>query len=142
MTSIDRIGQKVVCVYDSNGWQSFCCGMASWPSLGDILTVSGFGLVEDMPGIWLYELPPIDCSCCGLSGAPLADDLLPATRRARDRHRHFQKDARPGDGLNARPWGTLARRIPGLASGGPISAARLGRNRVYARFSGVAGYLE
>jgi hypothetical protein len=69
MNSINRAGQRVICVQHPDVWQAFCCGL-SWPALDAVYTVSGFGTIEDHPGIYLRELTPVACSCHQLSAAP------------------------------------------------------------------------
>ena len=61
---------KVECVEDHSVWQLFCCPMSLWPICGMTYTVAGFASIEDHPGIYLYELPPVSCKCCSLDNAP------------------------------------------------------------------------
>ena len=69
MWSIDRIGMKVICVQDPSVWDNFCC-MSQWPLLDQIYTVFGFGEVDGLPGIYLYEISGITCECCNVDNAP------------------------------------------------------------------------
>jgi hypothetical protein len=69
MNAINRAGQRVVCVQHPDVWQMFCCGL-SWPRLNTVYTVAGFGEIENCPGIYLAELPPVACSCHRLEAAP------------------------------------------------------------------------
>ena len=44
--------------------------ISAFPLPDEIYTVSGFSDIEGCPGIFLLELPPVSCSCSGLSNAP------------------------------------------------------------------------
>lgn len=69
MNSINRAGQRVICVQHPDVWQMFCCGLP-WPRLDAVYTVSGFGEIEDTPGVYLNEISGVTCQCAGLSNAP------------------------------------------------------------------------
>jgi hypothetical protein len=60
MYGIDRAGQKVICVIDHSLWADFCCDVQSWPLQDEIYTVSGFGEIENEPGVFLtsYRASP------------------------------------------------------------------------------------
>jgi hypothetical protein len=83
MYGIDRAGQKVICVIDHSLWADFCCDVQSWPLQDEIYTVSGFGEIENEPGVFLYELPCITCACSGLSGSPWPLEIFRPVNTAR-----------------------------------------------------------
>jgi hypothetical protein len=59
--------------------------MGMWPIVGGVYTVSAFGLIEGYPGIYLRELPAIDCPCSKLAGAPWPmHDFKPLDQRKTD----------------------------------------------------------
>jgi hypothetical protein len=69
MNSINRRGQKVICIIDHAIWADFCCELR-WPLQDEIYTVSGFAEIDGCPGIFLHELPPVVCVCHQLDDAP------------------------------------------------------------------------
>lgn len=79
MNAINRAGQRVVCIQDHAIWANFCCdAITRWPLLDEIYTVSGFTEIEDQPGIFLRELPNVNCACVGLSNAPWPIEIFRA----------------------------------------------------------------
>jgi hypothetical protein len=85
MNPINRPGQKVICVQDHALWADFCCDIPCWPLLDEIYTVSGFGEIEGCPGIYLFELPPVSCTCHHLEAAPWPIDCFrPLDQRQTD----------------------------------------------------------
>lgn len=60
---------KVICVTHPDVWQDFCCELP-WPQLDAVYTVSGLATIENELGIFLFELPPVSCSCHQLEAAP------------------------------------------------------------------------
>ena len=71
MNAINRCGQRVVCIQDHAVWANFCCdAITRWPIYDQIYTVTGFSEIEGNPGIFLRELPRVNCACVGLSNAP------------------------------------------------------------------------
>jgi hypothetical protein len=56
-----------------------------WPLEGAVYTVSGFGLIEDHPGIYLYELNGVTCGCHQLRNAPWPLEVFrPLDQRSTD----------------------------------------------------------
>ena len=52
------------------------CSMEHWPLFGGVHTVAGFDPIEGLPGIYLYELPRVDCECSKLINAPWPLDIF------------------------------------------------------------------
>src|SRR5271165_4501368 len=85
MWGIDRVGQKVQCVQDEFIWQFVCWELPCYPRLDAIYTISGFGEIEQTPGVYLAELSGVSCPCLGLNNAPWPIECFrPLDQRATD----------------------------------------------------------
>ena len=62
---INRIGQKVVCVWPAHAFKAACYAIQQFPVEKEAYTVSAFADTagHPLPGIHLAELPGFACAC-------------------------------------------------------------------------------
>lgn len=62
---INRVGQKVACVWPAETWRAGCPAIRQYPVYIEVYTVAAFAETagRPLPGIHLVELPGFQCAC-------------------------------------------------------------------------------
>lgn len=84
---INRVGQKVVCMWPAWAWAAGCASLSRFPLENAVYTVDAFartaGRDNGVPGIYLAELPGFECECKKIAPSSWP---LSAFRPADERH--------------------------------------------------------